>query len=62
MLTRFWRDDNLTQEDRDKINTRVVGRDGVTLPSTFDKDVVYTCSTNKKSAMVSKLEYFVITY
>ena len=58
MWTRFWRD-NLTQEDRDKINTRVVGRDGVTL-STFDKDVVYTCSTNKKSAMVSKLEYFVI--
>ena len=35
MLTRLWRDD-LTQEDREKINTRVIGgQDGVTLPSTF---------------------------
>jgi len=47
MLTRLWRDD-LTQEDREKINTRVVGRNGVTLPSTFDGDVVYACSTNKE--------------
>ena len=47
MLTRFWRND-LTQEDRLKINTRVVGRGGVTLPSTFDEDVVYACSTNKE--------------
>jgi len=48
MLTRLWRDD-LTREDREKINTRVVGgQDGVTLPSTFDGDVVYACSTNKE--------------
>ena len=47
MLTRLWRDD-LTREDREKINTRVVGRNGVTLPSTFDGDVVYACSTNKE--------------
>ena len=48
MLTRLWRDD-LTQADREKINTRVVGgQDGVTLPVTFDKDVVYACSTNKE--------------
>lgn len=40
MLTRFWRDD-LTQEDRDKINKRVVGQNGIVLPSTFDEDVVY---------------------
>jgi len=48
MLTRLWRDD-LTQEDREKINTRVIGgQDGVTLPSTFDGDVVYATSTNKE--------------
>jgi len=48
MLTRLWRDD-LTQEDRKKINTRVIGgQDGVTLPSTFDEDVVYATSTNKE--------------
>ena len=48
MLTRLWRDD-LTQEDREKINTRVIGgQNGVTLPSTFDEDVVYATSTNKE--------------
>ena len=47
MLTRLWRDD-LTQEDREKINTRVVGQNGVTLPPTFDGDVVYACATNKE--------------
>jgi len=48
MLTRLWRDD-LTQADREKINTRVVGgTNGVTLPSTFVGDVVYACSTNKE--------------
>jgi hypothetical protein len=47
MLTRLWRDD-LTQEDREKINTRVVGQNGVTLPPSFDGDVVYACATNKE--------------
>jgi hypothetical protein len=47
MLTRLWRND-LTQEDREKINTRVVGQNGVTLPPTFDGDVVYACATNKE--------------
>jgi hypothetical protein len=47
MLTRLWRDD-LTREDREKINTRVVGQNGVTLPPTFDRDVVYACATNKE--------------
>jgi len=47
MLTRFWRDD-LTKEDREKINTRVVGHNGIALPSTFEGDVVYACSTNKE--------------
>ena len=60
MLTRLWRDD-LTQEDREKINTRVVGQDGVTLPPTFDGDVVYACQQTK-SAMLFKLESFAIIY
>jgi len=52
MLTRLWRDD-LTQEDRDKINTRVVGgQDGLTLPSKFDGDVVYATSTNKERNVI----------
>lgn len=47
LLTRFWRGD-LTEDDRKLLNTRVVGRNGLKLPATFDGSVVYACAMNKE--------------
>jgi len=45
LLTRFWSGD-LTEDDRKLLNTRVVGRNGLKLPSKFDGSVTYACALN----------------
>lgn len=55
MLSRMWSGD-LTQEDRERINTRVIRKknsnnnDGIELPKSFPEgfDVCYACPTNKE--------------
>ena len=52
MLKRMWFGD-LTKRDRERINTRVIGSNGITLPSTFDGDACYACPTNKERNSIS---------
>ena len=53
LLSRMWNGD-LTKEDREKINTRVIGENGLTLPSSFgNKDVCYASPTNKERNAIS---------
>jgi len=48
MLKRMWFDD-LRKEDRKRINTRVIGQNGVQLPSSFKKvDGSFACPTNQE--------------
>ncbi len=48
MLKRMWFDD-LSTNDRKRINTRVIGKNGVTLPTSFNGvDASYACPTNKE--------------
>ena len=49
LLTRFWRDD-LSEDDRKLLNTRVVGpKENIkALPSTFSGSVRYACAKNKE--------------
>ncbi len=48
MLKRMWFDD-LSKKDRERLNTRVIGRNGVQLPSSFDGvDVSFACPTNRE--------------
>ena len=53
LLSRMWNGD-LTKEDREKINTRVIGENGLTLPSSFgNKDACYASPTNKERNAIS---------
>ena len=52
MLKQMWFGD-LTKRDRERINTRVIGSNGITLPSTFDGDACYACPTNKERNSIS---------
>ena len=53
LLKRMWSGD-LTREDRVLINTRVIGKNGLTLPSSFgSKDVCYACPTNIERNAIS---------
>lgn len=48
MLKRMWFND-LSTTDRKRINTRVIGKNGVTLPDSFNGvDTSYACPTNKE--------------
>lgn len=52
MLKRMWFDD-LTKKDREKINTRVIGKNGVELPPSIDGlNVSYACPTNKERNVI----------
>ena len=53
LLKRMWRGD-LTKKDRELINTRVIGENGLTLPSSFgNKDACYASPTNKERNAIS---------
>ena len=53
LLSRMWNGD-LTKEDREKINTRVIGENGLTLPSSFgNKDACNASPTNKERNAIS---------
>ena len=53
LLKRMWKGD-LTKKDRERINTRVIGENGLTLPSSFgNKDACYACPTNKERNAVA---------
>ena len=57
LLKRMWSGD-LTKEDRDKINTRVVGKNGLKLPASFEgKDVCYACPTNAERNAISAINF-----
>jgi hypothetical protein len=43
----------LTEEDIENINTRVIGRNGLTLPKKLDGDTCYACPTNKERNLVT---------
>ena len=43
----------LTQDDVDRINTRLVGRNGVVLPKVLEGDSCYACSTNSERNAVT---------
>ena len=53
LLKRMWNGD-LTRQDRELINTRVIGKNGLTLPPSFKgKDVCYACPTNVERNAIS---------
>jgi len=54
LLKRMWEGD-LTKEDRELINTRVIGHNGLTLPSSFEgRDACFACPSNKERNAISK--------
>ncbi len=55
MLKRMWYDD-LSKKDRERLNTRVIGKNGIKLPkrkSIEGKDVSYACPTNRERNAVN---------
>ena len=52
LLKRFWKGD-LTEKDRMLLNTRVVGHNGLKLPSSFNGDACYACPTNVERNCIS---------
>ena len=53
LLKRLWKGET-TKEDIDLLNTRVVGRNGVTIPENdIDSDIAYACPTNKQRNSIS---------
>jgi len=56
LLKRFWKGD-LTKKDRERLNTRVVGQNGLTLPPTFDGDACYACPTNVERNCISAASF-----
>ena len=52
MLKRMWKGE-LTLRDRERINTRVIGQNGIDLPSSFEGDACYACPTNKERNSIS---------
>ena len=57
MLKRFWFGD-LQKEDRERINTRGIGTNGLKLPNDIsDKDVSYACPTNKERNTISAAHF-----
>jgi len=43
----MWKND-LLAKNRIRLNTRVLGKNNLTLPSTFKGDAAYACTTNKE--------------
>ena len=43
----------LTQDDVDRINTRLVGRNGVALPKVLEGDSCFVCNTNSERNAVT---------
>jgi hypothetical protein len=52
MLKRMWSGD-LTKKDRERINTRVIGRNGVQLDKNPTGDAAYACCSNKERNSIS---------
>ena len=52
LLKRFWKGD-LRKKDRECLNTRVVGRNGLKLSSSLRGDVWYACPTNVERNCIS---------
>ena len=53
MLKQMWFGD-LSQIDRERINSRVIGQNGVMLPSSFDDmDISFACPYNIKQHSIS---------
>jgi hypothetical protein len=49
---------DLSQIDREHINSRVVGQNGVTLPSSFDDmDIYFVCTYNIKQHSISAAHF-----
>jgi len=55
-LKRMWTGE-LSKKDREIINTRVIGKNGLELPNAYDGDVYYTCPTNMESNAISAASF-----
>jgi hypothetical protein len=53
LLTRVWRGE-ITNADMEKINSRVIGHNGLELPSLIDGDVAYACPLNDERNSVNR--------
>lgn len=56
LLKRMWIG-GLTKKDRDILNTRVIGHNGLTLPAKFEGDACYACPTNKERNAISATSF-----
>jgi len=56
MMKDMWKND-LSAKDRRRLNTRVVGKNNLTLPSTFEGDAAYACPTNKERNAISAANF-----
>ena len=46
-----------SKKDRDMINTRVIGKNGLELPNACDDDVCYACPTNVENNAISAASF-----
>ena len=53
LLTRMW-EGRVTEKDLNKINERVIGTNGLKLPSSMDGDVSYACPSNNERNSVNR--------
>ena len=56
MMKNMWKLD-LSTKARKRINTRVVGKNNLILPSTFEGDAAYACHTNKERNAISAANF-----